>query len=78
MVDVLRLYKKLNIYICCHINREANRTTNCLAKMSNCIIDSNIWRTDFPINFRKFTFEDYCGFSFNRICMLPLTFVSTH
>ena len=32
MEDIWRLSQDLNIYNCCHIYREANRTTDCLAK----------------------------------------------
>ena len=68
MEDVWRISQNLNIVNSCHIYREANRTTNCLAKKGSCNIDSNIWRLDFPKDVRKVAFEDYCDSSFNRFC----------
>ena len=62
MGDVWRLSQNLNIFNCCHIYPEANRTTNCLAKKGSCNTNSNIWRWDFPRDIRKVAFEDYCGF----------------
>ena len=70
MEDIWKLSRDLNIYRCCHIYREANRTTDCLAKKGICNTDSNIWWLDFPRYVRKFAFEDYCGPSFNRFCSL--------
>ena len=47
MKGVWRLYKNLNIYICClYLSAEANRSADCSAKMGNCINDSNIWMID--------------------------------
>ena len=66
MEDVWRISRSLNIVNCCHIYREANRTTDCLAKKNNYNTDSNIWRLDFPRDVRNVAFEDYCGSSFNR------------
>ena len=56
---IWRLAQNLNIYKCCRIHREANRTTDCLAKEVICITDLNIWLSDFPRDVGKFSFEDY-------------------
>ena len=64
MEDNWRLSQNLNIYNCCHIYREANQTTYCLAKKGIC----NTWWSEFPRDVRKFAFEDYHGLSFNRVC----------
>ena len=42
MEDSWRLAHNLNIYECCHIYIEANKTTDCLVKKGICIPDSNI------------------------------------
>ena len=42
MEDIWRLSQDLNIYNCGHIYREANRTTNCLAKKSSYNTNPNI------------------------------------
>ena len=68
MEDIWRLSHNLNIYNCCHIYREANRIVDCLAKKCIYMTDSNIWWLEFPRDVKKFTFEDYCGLSFNQIC----------
>ena len=68
MEDTQRLSHDLNIHNCSHIYREANRTTDCLAKKSICNIDSNIWWSNFPKDVLNFGFDDYCGSSFNRLC----------
>ena len=48
MEDILKLYQGLHIYECRHVYREANRTTDCLAKKGIGIIDSSIWLVNFP------------------------------
>ena len=57
MEDILKLSRDLNIYQCCHIYREANRRTDCLAKKGICNTDSNIWWLDFPRYVRKFALK---------------------
>ena len=71
MEDIWKLSQNLNIYNCYHVYRETNRTTDCLAKKGICNIYSNIWWSDFPRDVRKFSFEDHCGSSFNRLCIFP-------
>ena len=53
MEDTWKLSHNLNIYNCCHIYIEANRTTGCLAKKGICNTNSNIWWTNFPRDVRK-------------------------
>ena len=65
-----RLFQNLNIYNCCRIYKEVNRTIDGLAKKGFCNTHSNIWWLEFPRDVRKFAFEDYCGLSFNRVCKL--------
>ena len=48
MEDVWSLSRNLNIYCCCHIYWEANRSADCLAKNGIFITDSYIWRINFP------------------------------
>ena len=36
MGDIWKLCQDLNIYNCCHIYRESNRTSDCLAKKGIC------------------------------------------
>lgn len=68
MEDIWKLSQDLYIYDCHYIYREANRTTDCLAKKGICNLDSIIWWSNFPYDVRKCSFKDYCGTSFNRIC----------
>ena len=42
MEDIWRLSHNPNIYNCCHIYREANRTVDCLAKKGIYMTNSNI------------------------------------
>ena len=69
--DIWKLSHSLNIFNCCHVYREANRTTDCLAKKGICNPNLNIWWSDFPRDVRKYVFEDYCKLSFNRSCKFP-------
>ena len=71
MEDIWRLSQDLNIYNCCHIYREANRTSDCLTKNSIYNTNPNIYCSDFPRDVIRFGFEDYCGLSLNRICKFP-------
>ena len=71
MEDIWRLFQGLNIYNCCHIYREVNRRTDCLAKKGIYNTNPNIWCSDFPRDAIKFSFEGYCSLSFNRICHSP-------
>ena len=48
MEDIWRLSHNLNIYNCCHIYREANRTTDCLVEKGIYMTNSNIWWSNFP------------------------------
>ena len=68
MEDIWRLSHNLNIYNCCHIYKETNRTTDCLAKIDIYMTNSNNWWPDFPMNVKNFAFEDYYDLFFNRIC----------
>ena len=68
MEDIWRLSQNLNVYNCCHIYKEANRTMDGLAKKGIYNSNPNIWCSDFPRDVIKFGFEDYCGLSFNRLC----------
>ena len=68
MEDIWRLYHNLNIYNYCRIYREANRTTDYLAKKGIYMTNSNILWSDFPMDVKKFAFEDYYGLSLNQIC----------
>ena len=68
--DIWGLTQDLNILNCCHIYREANRITDCLAKKGICNTNSVIWWSEFPKDVRNFAFEDYCGTSFNCICRM--------
>ena len=53
MEDIWGLAHNLNIYNCCHIYREANRTTDCLAKKGICNTNSVIWWAEFTRDVRK-------------------------
>lgn len=46
--DIWNLSRDLNICSCHHVYREANRTTDCLAKKGMRITNSRIWRSFFP------------------------------
>ena len=57
MEDILKLAQDLNIYICRHIYKEANRTVDCLANKSISILESSVWRSNFPIDVINVSFE---------------------
>ena len=59
MEDIWKLSQNLYIYGCCHIYRETNKTTYCLANKGIYNLDSIIWWSNFPYDVRKFNFEDY-------------------
>ena len=63
MEDIRRLSHNLNVFNCCHIYREENRTIDCLANKGGYSTNSNIWWSEFPRNVKKFAFEDYCELS---------------
>ena len=71
MEDIWKLSNDLNIYSCHYVYREANRTTDCIAKKGiTGIIDSKIWFSNFPKDIANINFEDYCGSLSNRLCKL--------
>lgn len=47
MENIRKLSHDLNIYVCRHVYREANRTTDYLAKKGLSIIDSSVWWLNF-------------------------------
>ena len=67
MEDIWKLSRDLYIYDYHHIYREANITTYCLTKKDICNLNSIIWWSNFLYDVKKFSFEDYCGTSFNHI-----------
>ena len=73
MEDIWKLSQDLYIYDCCHIYRETNRITYCLAKKCIYNLDSIIWWSNFPYDVRKFNFKDYCDTFFNRICRCSIS-----
>ena len=71
MEDIWRLSQDLNIYNYCHIYRDTNRTTDCLANKDIYNTNPNIWCSDFPRDVIKFGFKDYCDLFFNPMCKFP-------
>ena len=67
MEDIWKLTQDLNIYNYHHIYREANRTTNCLAKKYICNVEPIIWRSKFSRDVTKFGLEGYYDSFFDRI-----------
>ena len=41
-----------------------------MAKKGIGSINSNVWRSNFPKDVIKISFEDYCGSLFNRVCKI--------
>ena len=69
MEDILKLFEDLNIYSCHHVNREDNRTVDCIVKKDISIIDSRIWLPKDVINI---SLKDYCGSLSNRLYKLTI------
>ena len=61
MEDIWKLSQGLNIYEFCHVYREANRTTDCLAENGIGILEFGIWRVNFPKDVKNISYEDYCS-----------------
>ena len=73
MEDIWKLSQNLYIYGCCHIYRETNRITYCLANKGIYNLDSIIWWSNFPYDVRKFNFEYYYDTFFNCICRCSIS-----
>ena len=76
MEDIWKLSRDLNIHSCYHVYKEANRTTDCLAKKGIGILDSRNWISNFPEDVTYNSFVDYCGsypiaFLSLKLCSFP-------
>ena len=60
----------INIYICRHAYRKVNRTIDCLAKKGIGILESSVWRSNFPKDLINVSFKDYCGPFSNCVCKI--------
>ena len=56
MEDIWKSSLGLNIYVCRHVYREANRTSDCLTKKGISILDSCIWWLNFPKDVTNISF----------------------
>ena len=72
MEDIWKLAQDLNIYICRHVYRKANGTTYCLAKKGIGILETSVWRSNFPKDLINASFEDYCGPFSNHVCKISI------
>ena len=70
MKDSWRLCQNLNIHKYSNLYKESNRTIYCLDKKGICNVDYNWW-SNFSRDVLKFSFDDYCASSFNRLCRFP-------
>ena len=43
MEDIWKLFQDLNIYVCRHVYREANKIVDCVAKKGFSILDSTVF-----------------------------------
>ena len=59
MEDIWKLAQNHNIYICQHAYRKVNGTIDCLAKKGIGILESSVWRSNFPKDFINVSFKDY-------------------
>ena len=62
----------INIYICRHAYRKVNITIDCLAKKGIGILESSVWRSNFPKDLINVSFKDYCGPFSNRVCKISI------
>ena len=62
----------INIYICRHAYRKLNRTIDCLAKKGIGILESSVWRSNFPKDLINVSFKDYCGPFSNCVCKISI------
>ena len=72
MEDIWKLAQNLNIYICRHAYRKVNGTIDCLAKKGIGILESSVWRSNFPKDLINVSFKDYCGPFSNRVCKISI------
>ena len=76
MKDIWKSSQDLNIYVCQHVYRETNRTTNCLARKGLIILDSNILWSNFPKDVTYISFEDCYIYIYIYIYICLLEYVS--
>lgn len=67
MEDIGKLSHDLNIYVCRHVYREVNRTTDYLAKKGLSIIDSSVWWLNF-LKMLKILVLMIIVVQFNHVC----------
>ena len=70
MEDIWKLSRDLNIYSCHHVYREANKTTDHLAKKGIRILYLRNWLSNFPKDANYNNFVDYYGSLSNRLSKL--------
>ena len=72
MKDIWKLAHNLNIYIFRLAYRKVNGTIDCLAKKGIAILESSVWRSNFPKDLINVSFKDYCGPFSNRVCKISI------
>ena len=68
MEVIWKLSQELNIYDCRHVYKEANKTTDCLAKKRISILYTSVWYSNF--------LKDVTNISFEEV-LLSIVFVRT-
>ena len=70
MGDIWNLPQSLNIFVCYHAYKEANKTTSSLPKKGLSKLDLSAWWLNFLKDVTNVSFYDYCGFLSNNVCKL--------
>ena len=64
----MEFVSSLNIYVCRHVYREANRIIDCLAKEGLITLDSSIWWSKFLKHNTNISFYNYYDSLSNCVC----------
>ena len=64
----MKFVSSLNIYVCRHVYKEANRIIDCLAKKGLSTLDSSIWWLNFLKDIINISFYNYYDSLSNCVC----------